>query len=217
MLLPTIVYTGLMLAGAVLLGRGYAAAHGSTAALAAYALKSGWTIQLGTFFELGSAVPLGIFAATLVSRLRFLGVRAAGENIALIGGAGAVVMLFLSALAGWSMSRPGVAENTGAIAVLQSLSFAGGGPGFAVLMGIFVAGASVTAGLYRLVPRWLMGLGIVVALAGELASLTLVSAAAGYCIPVCRFVSVVWMFGMALTLPVTALRSERGAEAAHAA
>ena len=34
----------------------------------------------------GAAIPLGIFAASVVSRLQFLGVRAAGASIALFGG-----------------------------------------------------------------------------------------------------------------------------------
>ena len=36
--------------------------------------------------QFGAAIPLGIFTATVVSRLRFLGVRAAGTYIALFGG-----------------------------------------------------------------------------------------------------------------------------------
>ena len=35
------------------------------------------------FLQFGAAIPLGIFAATVVSQLQFLGVRAAGTSIAL--------------------------------------------------------------------------------------------------------------------------------------
>src|SRR5271166_5744629 len=41
--------------------------------------------QLCAFLQFGSAVPLGIFTATAVSRLRFLGIEAAGAHIALFG------------------------------------------------------------------------------------------------------------------------------------
>ena len=160
-------------------------------------------IQLGSFCELASAIPLGIFFATTISRLRFLGVRAAGESIAFFGGIGAAVMLILSALASWSLTRPGIAETTGAVRALQALAFAGGGPGFAVLLGLFIAGVSVSAGLYKLVPSWLMWLGIAVAVACELASLTLLNFTAGYFIPVGRFISIVWMIGVSLTLPAS--------------
>jgi hypothetical protein len=48
-----------------------------------------------------------------------------------------------------------------------------------------------------------MGLGIVVALACELASLSLLNFKAAYFIPVGRFVSIVWMIGVSLKLPAT--------------
>jgi hypothetical protein len=48
-----------------------------------------------------------------------------------------------------------------------------------------------------------MGLGIVVALACELASLSLLNFKAAYFIPVGRFVSIVWMIGVSLTLPAS--------------
>jgi hypothetical protein len=202
LLLLTIVYVGLMLAGGSRLNAAHHIPVDSAAAAIAYVAKNGWSMQLGSFFELGSAIPLGIFFAVTVSRLRFLGVRAAGESIAFLGGIGATMMLILSSLANWSLTRPGIAEATGAVRALLALSFAGGGPGFAVLLGLFLAGVSISAGLYKLMPRWLMWLGIAVAIACELASLTLLNFTAGYFIPVGRFISIVWMIGVSLTLPV---------------
>ena len=201
LLLLTLVYTGFMLAGGSKLIAAFRFPHDSAEKAVAYLAQNSWSIQWGSFCELASAIPLGIFAVTTVSRLRFLGVRAAGESIAFLGGIGVTVMLILSALASWSLTRPGVAETTGAVPALQAISFAGGGPGFAVLLGLFIAGVSVTAGLYGLMPRWLMGLGIVVAIACELASLCLLNFKAAYFIPVGRFVSIVWMIGVSLTLP----------------
>jgi hypothetical protein len=200
LLLLSFIYVVLMIAGALQLGRTMGAPTGS-AELVAFVAKFDWLIRLGSFCELASAVLLGLFVAVTVSRLRFLGVRAAGETIALMGGVGATVMLMLSALAGWSVTRPGIAESEGAVRVLHALSFAGGGPGFVVPLGLFIAGVSITAGLYRFIPRWLMWLGIFVAVACELATLTLVVWNASYFIPVGRFLSVVWMFGVAVTLP----------------
>jgi hypothetical protein len=104
-------------------------------------------------------------------------------------------------MATWSLTRPGVAAASGAVAALQSIGFDGGGPGFAVFLGLFVAGVSVSAGVYKLLPRWLMWLGMVVAAAGELSSVTLLNFTAGYFIPVARFLSIVWIFGVALKLP----------------
>jgi hypothetical protein len=201
LLLLTLVYVGLLIAGGSTVSAAFHIPHDSAESAVAFVAKNSWAIRWGSFCELGSAVPLGIFAATVVSRLRFLGVRAAGESIAFLGGIGASMMLIFSALCTWSLTRPGIAEATGAVRALQALGFVGGGPGFAVPLGLFVAGVSISAGLGKLIPRWLMWLGIAVALACELASLTLLNFTAGYFIPVGRFISIIWMIGLALTLP----------------
>ena len=202
LLLLTVVYVALMIAGGSKLSTAFQVPHDSAKAVA-FVAENGWTIKWGSFLELGSAIPLGIFMAVNISRLRFLGVRAAGEQIAALGGIGAPMMLILSALATWSLTRPGVAEAPGAVGALQALGFDGGGPGFAVFLGLFIAGVSVTAGLHKLIPRWLMWLGIAVAGAGELSSLTLLNFEAGYFIPVARFISIIWMIGISLKLPVS--------------
>lgn len=212
LLLLTLIYAGFMVAGGSKLIAAFRFPHDSAEKAVAYLAQNGWSIKWGSFCELASAMPLGIFTATIVSRLRFLGVRAAGESIAFLGGIGVTVMLILSALASWSLTRPGVAETTGAVPALQAISFAGGGPGFAVLLGLFIAGTSISAGLYRLMPRWLMWLGIIVAVACELASLSLLNFKAAYFIPVGRFVSIVWMIGVSLTLPASITTSTVGME-----
>lgn len=208
-MLPALVYVGFMLAGGAKVKAAFTFPHDSVENAVAYVTKNGWAIQFGSFCELASAIPLGVFMVTTVSRLRFLGVRAAGESIALLGGIGTTTLLILSALSSWSLTRPGVAESTGAVSALQAISFAGGGPGFAVLLGLFIAGVSIPAGLYKLMPRWLMWLGIVIAVACELASLSLLNFKAAYFIPVGRFISIIWMIGVALTLPTSITGSIR--------
>ena len=47
-----------------------------------------------------------------------------------------------------------------------------------------------------------MWLGMVTAVACELASFTLINFTAGYFIPVGRFISIIWMIAVALTLPI---------------
>jgi hypothetical protein len=43
-------------------------------------------VRIAAFLQFGSAIPLGLFAATVTSRLRFLGMKMAGVDIALFGG-----------------------------------------------------------------------------------------------------------------------------------
>jgi hypothetical protein len=112
-------------------------------------------------------------------------------------------MLVLSALTNWSLTRPGIPQAPGAAAALRAISFAAAGPGFAVLLGFFVAGVSVAAGLHKRLPRWLMWFGIIIGLACELAAFTVLNFKAGYFIPAGRFGSIIWMIGVALTLPMS--------------
>jgi hypothetical protein len=210
LVLVALVYTALLIAGGSKLSAAFAIPHDSADKAVAYVARYSWSIRWGSFCELGSVIPLGVFISATISRLRFLGVRAAGELIALWGGISATGMLLLSALASWSLTRPGIAEEAGAVRALQALTFAGGGPGFVVPLGLFVAGVSITAGIHRFIPRWLMWLGIFVAVACELSSLTLLLWNAGYFIPIGRFIGVVWMVGVGVTLPVSIVEDSSG-------
>src|SRR5262245_62657771 len=50
--------------------------------IVAYFRENAARVTLCAFFQFGSAIPLGIYVATMTSRLRFLGVRAAGVDLA---------------------------------------------------------------------------------------------------------------------------------------
>jgi len=93
-----------------------------------------------------AAIPLGIFTATIVSRLRFLGVRAAGTEIAFFGGLATALNMMASSSVLWTMSYPGIAQEPALLQALYRLTFALGGPGFSVPFGLLIAGVSVTAG-----------------------------------------------------------------------
>src|SRR5690349_8082136 len=58
----------------------------SAQTITAYFQTHSSSVLMCAFFQFGAAIPLGILSATMVSRLRFLGVRAAGADIALFGG-----------------------------------------------------------------------------------------------------------------------------------
>jgi hypothetical protein len=155
------------------------------------------------FFHFASAIPLGLFTATIVSRLRFLGVRAAGELIALFGGLSAALALMLSGICGWVLSDGAVVQSVAAARALQLLAFAFGGPVFVALFGLLVAGVSVTCGFRRLLPRWLLAFGLGIAVVAELSTLTLLVPALVYLIPIARVTGLLWLIATALKLPVT--------------
>jgi hypothetical protein len=157
-------------------------------------------VALCAFFQFGAAIPLGIYTATMTSRLRFLGARVAGVDIALFGGFAAAFLTFISALAQWTLSRPGIAADATVTQALYYLVFATGGPGYSVPVGLLFAGVSVPALLMRLLPRWLALLGLVLAVAGELSALTLVVPQAIFLIPLTRFPGFIWLIAAGFRL-----------------
>jgi hypothetical protein len=160
-------------------------------------------VRVGAFLQFGAAVPLGIFTATVVSRLRFLGIDVAGSFIALFGGVAASLFLAFSALVQWVLSYVGGSPEEGAVRALHLLAFATGGAGHVVTAGLLVAGVSVAGGLSKRLPPWLMWFGLVVAALAELASLSLVLMPATYLLPLARFPAFVWMICVGVLLPTT--------------
>ena len=104
------------------------------------------------FLHFGASITLGVFTATIVSRLYFLGVRAAGPNIALFGGLMTAFNMASSALVLWASAHPGIAQSSMLINALYYLSYALGGPGFSAPLGLLIAGVSIPAGLFNLAP-----------------------------------------------------------------
>ena len=172
-------------------------------------------VRVGSFFLFASAVPFGLFAVTAVSRMRFLGVRAAGTNIALFGGLTAANALILSGLLGWVLSSPDVAASTSTVKAIYFLSFLMGGAAYAVGFGLLAAGISVTSYFSRHLPRWLVVLGLVVAVAGEFSAFSLVTYPANFLIPITRYLGFVWMLLAAakLTKAERTVQAEGPAEA----
>ena len=155
------------------------------------------------FLQFGSAVPLGIFTATIVSRLHFLGVKAAGAHIALFGGFSAALALNASALVMWTITRPGIAQDATLTHALYFLGFAFGGPGYSVPLGLLMAGVSIPLLFMKAVPRWIPILGLVLAACGELSWLNLEFPGAVFLVPLTRFPGFIWMIAVGFALPAT--------------
>ncbi len=167
-------------------------------ATAAYFAQHAQAVAAAAFLQFGAAIPLGIYTATVASRLQFLGLRAAGVFIALFGGLAASFFLALSALTQWVLAQPG---TSGAVHTLYWFAFATGGPGHVVPLGLLVAGVAVSAGLTMRLPRWMMIFGLVVAAVAELSSLSLIVPAAAWLLPLARFPALVWIVCAGALLP----------------
>lgn len=157
--------------------------------------------RLCGFFHFGAAIVLGLFTATIVNQMRFLGVRAAGVNIALFGGLATTFNMFVSAFTMWALAQRGIAQDAGVTTALYYFGFAFGGPGFSVPLGLLMAGVSIPAMFMKLLPRWVTVLGIALAVIGELSWLNMVFPKALFLIPLTRFPGFIWLIAAGFLLP----------------
>ncbi len=217
LLVVAIIYT-LLFAGSLglsswMAGTHYPSPFGAPLLASRYFAEHADAVRVGAFLQFGAAIPLGIFTATAVSRLRFLGTEVAGITIALFGGIGASLMLAASALVGWVLSQPGAAEAGSTLHALHLLAFATGGPGHVVLLGLLVAGVSVSGGVMHLLPRWLMVFGLAIAVCAELSVVSLVAPPLSFLLPLARFPALVWLIAVGVLLPKSRKARARPANA----
>lgn len=153
------------------------------------------------FLQFGAIICFGLFSAVAVSRLQFLGVRSAGPWIALFGGFLTVFDALAGAFIGWTMIHPAVAQQASVLIGLFYLFNAFGGIGFSIPMGLFIAGVSVSSGLMKLLPRWIVILGLFLAVAGELSWFHMLSPSLLFLIPLVRFPGFIWLIAVGFALP----------------
>ena len=109
----------------------------------------------------------------------------------------------LSALFLWVMGSPGIAENANVIRTLYYIVYAIGGVGFSVPFGIFLAGVTVSAGFAKLLPKPILGFGMLLAIFGQLSWLSLIYPKLLYFIPLTRFPGFIWLIIVGFILPKT--------------
>ncbi len=209
LLLPALSYTLLFaanLVAAALLryGAAFISPYAPAEAVQKFFAENPQAIRVSAFFFFASAIPLGVYTATVASRLRFLGVRAAGSTIALFGGFAAAGAIAAAGLCMWVLSVPGASASLAVAQVLAFLSFLFGGVAFSAGFGILAAGVAVTSYFYRLLPRWLVWIGFLIAIAGELSTFTLIAQPMAFAIPITRFGGIFWLIAVAAVLPKTA-------------
>lgn len=163
------------------------------AAITAYFREHPHDALMCMFFQFLSAIPLGLFTVTAWTRLRWLGVKAVGPSIALLGGLLTTVTMVVGCMVGWTMVFPGVAADEGALRALYYVGFGIGGVGYSVPIGLLFAGIAVSAGFARLLPRWMVVYGVILGVIGEASCLALLSPALTPLIPLTRFPGFIWM------------------------
>lgn len=195
-----IFVAGLVAAAMLRHGASYVTPFAPAEQLRLFFAQNPTAVRVSNFFLLGSAVPFGIFAVTTVSLLRFMGVRAAGTNISLLGGLVATIALTLCGIVGWELSVPEVSASAQVVKAVDFLDFLLGGVVYAIGFGLLAAGVSVTSYFMRLLPRWIIVLGLLLAITGEFSVFSLIFYPANFLIPITRFVGYLWMIFAAVAL-----------------
>jgi hypothetical protein len=197
----TVLFVGSIVVTAVMTGGHFPSPFEPAAATQAFFVEHGDAVRLAAFLQFGAAIPLGIFAVTAVSRLQFLGLKAAGVLITLFGGLAASLFGAISALLQWVLGQPGIASQSAATRVLHLLAFATGGVGFVVPFGLLMAGISVIGWFTRLLPRWVVWSGLVLGAIAELSSLSLILTPVSFLLRVARFAGLIWIMVTGFKLP----------------
>jgi hypothetical protein len=199
--------TALFLAGLIIstavAGTAFPSPFDSGASILAYFHGHQDAAKVSGFFQFAAAVPLAIYAATAFSRLRTLGIRAPGATIAFAGGALAAAFMSIAGLVTWTLAQPAVLASPALVRALHDLAFATGGPGSVVPFGLLIAGLAVPAAFGALLPRWLAGTGLIIALAAEFSALSLLIDGAAYLLPAARFAGLAWLIIAGALLPKT--------------
>jgi hypothetical protein len=158
------------------------------------------TPTLIAFLQFAASIVLGLFTATVVSRLLFHGINVAGVHIALVGGVSASVFLGCSSLAMWTFDQA-VVTDADVLRVTSLFGHATGTFGHTAAIGLLIAGVSVPELAFGLVPAWIGWLGLATAAVAELSAAALVVPAAEILVPVARYPALVWLIATGLTLP----------------
>jgi hypothetical protein len=207
-----VVSLALALAGvaaAVVAGRAFASPFAPTGQPLDYD-RHGIALRLSATLLFGSAVPLGIFAATAYTRLLRLGVHVPGPSIGFFGGVAASLMLMTAASAGWVLSHPEVGSDPAVTRALSLFAFLTGGVGYVVGLGLLVAGLAVPALVLRLTPRWLGWTGLAVAAVSEVSFLAMALPDLQLLLPVGRYAGLAWLVGIGFLLPTRRPRALEG-------
>ncbi|MEV6767589.1 DUF4386 domain-containing protein [Nocardia sp. NPDC051030] len=154
-------------------------------------LEHDTTIKVGAFLLFDSAVVLAILAAVAYHWLRENASTAPRGAVVLTGGTLAAGALLLSAVFCWAGGRLTPAASPDLARALADAAFLTGGPAYAVMFAVFVAGLVVSA--RDLLPAALNWTGGIITVLGAISTLTLVADGFAYLLPVVRFGGLLWL------------------------
>jgi hypothetical protein len=175
--------------------------YGSTQTVSMYLTEHRDSSVATGFLTFAASVPLGIFTATVYARLLRLGIRVPGPNIAFAGGITATILLAVSGHLTWSLGQSIAGESAALLHLGEYVSYALGGVGFVVGIGLLIAGIAVPALILHLTPSWVAWIGLLLAALAEISVLVLLVPQLAFLLPIGRFVGVAWLVVAGFLLP----------------
>ncbi|MEU1208136.1 hypothetical protein [Nocardia sp. NPDC005825] len=157
-------------------------------------------VRTGAVLQYAGAIPLTLYTAAAVARLRRIA-DGFGPALAAIGGTLAVVFLICSGLVSWALTVPEVMSDPALVRGLHTLAFLCGGPANVMATGLLVAGIALSAAPRRLLAPWLITAGLVIAVIALFTTAALTVTAAAFLLPIARFTGMAWLIAAGFLLP----------------
>jgi hypothetical protein len=157
-------------------------------------------LRVGAFFQLLSAIVLGVFTAAVHARLTSLRVRLAAAQTAFVGGIAATVFTAVAALTAWILGQETLGSSIDLIHALHLWLFVAGGVGQVACFGLLIGGVSIATGPAHISPKWLTWFGLALAAIAELSTLGLVLPEAFGLVTITHYLVVMWMIAIGATL-----------------
>jgi hypothetical protein len=206
-----VIFLASLITSAILSGgQTFVSPYAPTEQVAAFFQQNVAAARVGGMLQFGSAVPLGIYAATVYARQLRLGVRVPGPAISFFGGISAAIFLMLSGSVTWLLSRPEITTDVTLTHALAFLAFITGGVGFVVGIGLLMAGVAVPALILGFMPRWLAWTGLVIAALSEVSFLSMAIEPLQFLLPLGRFGGLLWLVAAGFLLPRTRAAANEG-------
>ncbi|WP_433195899.1 hypothetical protein ACQP1G_42715 [Nocardia sp. CA-107356] len=157
-------------------------------------------VRTGAVLQYASAIPLTLYVAAAVARLR-RHAEGFGPALTALGGGLAAVFLLCSGTVSWVLTVSEVTADPATVRALHTLAFLSGGPANVMATGLLIAGISISVSPRKALAPWLIRAGLAIAFVAVLTTVALTVTAAAFLLPIARFTGMAWLITAGFRLP----------------
>ncbi len=200
-----VAFAGLFVAGLLVStiragGSPFPSPFGNSGAALDYFREHPSAVRSGAVLQYAAAIPLALYAAAAVTRLRRYG-DDFGAALTALGGALTTVFLLGSGVVSWVLTVPEVTADPGTVRAMHILAFLLGGPANVMAQGLFIAGLAIAAQSRNMFGPSLFRIGLGIALIAMLTTVSLTFTTAAFLLPIARFTGMAWLIASSFRLP----------------